>query len=247
MNTLNHIELFEKYLAGTLRGNEPSEFEKRLREDPDFAGDFSAFKMLVRGLQRHGLKQQLTGYEAEIRKEERGKLKIFTTTRILRIAALFLFVAGTSTFLYENFKTSVSNPSRLYTEYFTPYRNLAGVRGNEEHLYARGMAAYSVGNYAEALNYLKKVTKEDSVYKDALLYSGICQLALRNSKEAIEVFKKLQDRDEVYSQQVNWYVALAFLQSERPKEAKNYLQKIKFGDFKYDESRELLNKINDLK
>lgn len=244
MNTLNQIELFEKYLAGELQENEPSLFEERLRHDPEFAGDFSAFKMLVKGLKRYGLRQQLSAHEAEIRKEEKGKFRIFTTTRILRIAAVFLVAAGISTFLYENLQTSSSTPHQLYTEYFSPYQNLAGVRGNDEHFYSQGMAAYSAGNYGDALMYLKKVSKEDSVYKDALLYSGICQLVLKNSNDAIRMFEKLEKNDEVYSQQVNWYVALAYLQSDRPKEAKNKLLKIKRGDFKYQESQELLKKLN---
>ena len=59
---LEHIDLIDKYLSGTLSAVEKDKVEELLRNDADFAKELQVYKQLYRGIKQNGktaLKQPL--------------------------------------------------------------------------------------------------------------------------------------------------------------------------------------------
>ena len=101
----DNIELFDRYIDSKLEGKELQEFESRLKNDREFAGDFRAYLLIIDGVRKEAAEEDLEfGHairsltEAEvcraIGREDHRKRRFAWTPRLRSRLALAATVAA---------------------------------------------------------------------------------------------------------------------------------------------------------
>jgi len=248
---MNHFKLIDKFFSDTLSDKESALFNKLLQEDPEFKEEFKFQKDLKKALQqnkRETLKATLQGFEKDLKK----KKSIFTI-RTWLAAATVIILLGIGSLIYN--LNSSDDPKKLYAEYFEPYRNIVHPveRGeNDGSIESKAFQAYENGDFYKAINLfnsIETIEEENNDYID--FYKAISFMALNKSKEAIEILlpiaTEVEKGDYDLSQKANWYLALAYLNSNEIEKAKSQLYMISHDEaftFKKDEATEILKKTD---
>lgn len=125
------------------------------------------------------------------------------------VAAGILFLLALSWYLFRD--RPPNKYEELFAAYFEPYPSMVTRRGGETDLRNRAYTAYSDGKYRQALPLLEQVWEErqDTL---SLFYLGIAQIADGETNEGIQNLKVFNELYKVFNQQVNWHIALGYLQ-----------------------------------
>jgi tetratricopeptide (TPR) repeat protein len=216
-------------------------FESRIKSDPDFAAEVSAWAAIYAGIQEKGdadLNAELTMLGRQLLQEQSGAPEMTASVNrdavarrfaiprwVYAAAALFLLlmVAWPVYQRLNNPENTYASAETLYNEHFRQ-PGATTVRGGGT---APWRAAYEQKRYAEAITELTKeiANTPGQPHSEAYLYLGLAQLGAGQAKEAIEAFRQVGS-DSTYADDAQWYQALAYLKLGDIDNAKKLLQAI---------------------
>ena len=239
--------LIEQYLGGELTGEALKEFEQKLRDEPEWQRDVDLHRELGDFLgDKKGL--ELRAALKEVGSKPRSGKQRTLLIRYIPIAATFALLI-TVTILLLN-KSETLDPQQLFAQNFTPYEMVLNPRSvainPKEELRNSAINAYESANYREAIVLFNQLETSNSLGMAPVFYKGICYLALGDTRQAIDVFEELlKSGNSLFTEQTNWYLGLAYLQSNEKAKALSQFQSIsQSGGYKADAARKILDKLN---
>jgi hypothetical protein len=246
------LELIENYLLGDLSAAENEKVEKRMEEDKEFAEEVEFMRNTMQASRLEGRKElrnklnetehkHAADIEARARKEmnqEPGGEKIVQLRRRRWLYAAATVAAAAIGFYFGIILPSNQGP-KMYNEYFKPYPNkvIPSTRGEEVpeqfahysqeeyNLVVRGMKYYERKNYKKAAELFEKHVPQKEENAALVLYKGISQLEAEKEEKALQSFRYILNLGESDIQdQSQWYLALAFLKTNKTESAFEILQ-----------------------
>jgi TolA-binding protein len=208
----NHIDLIEKYLDGSLNDHEQLEFERLLKQSPDFRGQLKDAQHTIASLKNSfdlKVKEELKGmyYETlrveEVRHKHRYYYAAAATVLILVAAAVGTYV-----------KIKGSSSEDLFHAYYQAYPVGPYTRGNNGDQRDQAVKFYEDNDFANALPIFIAERERESNNSLTSLYIGNCYLNLGMYSEATDAFASgLKSPDPIIAQTCKWYLALSHLAS----------------------------------
>lgn len=240
MQEETHRALIDKYLTDSLTESEKESFT-RLLQDPEFKEAVLHEKHVISAIKAHEkakLKAHLKSISANVPISESQNTNFIK--RLWMAAASVLIIAFVGYFFY----TSNQPISNQFDEFYELYPAVTIQRGEGDEV-NKALQLYSEEKYQEAANELVSLASQDQ--PTYYLYLGNCYLQLEQSQNAIAAFETLIEvsNDSILTQHSQWYLALAYLQSNEPEPLKALLHKIIDQQGMYTElASKLLNKID---
>jgi len=143
------------------------------------------------------------------------------------------------------FKNSFANPDLYYT-YKNNWEELPSLtlRGENSNL-SEVESLFKDGKFTQALVILNNLPNEKASDPQILLYNGVLNLELNNTQKAIENFQLLQKSDSIDAFKAHWYLALAYIKSDKKESALSELKTLleKSKTFKNKEAKELIQEL----
>ena len=221
----NNIDLFDLYTNDGLSKEEKITFESRLKEDSEFSADFERYRNGIIFLESHGVREEL---KQIIELEKTKRTWVYSSVAAASIIVILYF----SIFINNN-----PSSQEVFYEYFEPYPNLVATRSANASPLVTGLSAYGSGDYKKAIEEFRN--QSNSRNDTILFYFGLSYLAIDQPDSAISKFD-LVFPHSTFKQQINWYTALALLNTGKVQEAISILKEIKSGDFKFREATTIL-------
>lgn len=213
---IKDIELIEDWRKGTLSDQELTAFEERYARDEDFrrkAEDYSRIMSEIRLYGQQGFMDKLRQWDTEIAGEK--KPKVIPLRRYLSIAAAILVILIPVGYLLLS-DMFPADHQELYTSYFHPYDDVISERSGDSGLLEKGLSAYNLGNYNQAVTWLGGYLEENPGQYDAATYLAISHLALGETDKASAILSDVSKNSSGLFREVSeWYLALAYLKSEQ--------------------------------
>lgn len=241
--TINE-KLIEKYFSKNLSEAERIEFNKIYETDADFKQEVDFLKNVQAVSETEDqthFKNQLGNYETEI-SPKKVSSKSNWLKPIAAIAGIMIVAFGLTLLMSKD----LANKD-LFSTYFEPSKNVSApiVRSeNEEHLVNQAFIVYGEADYQDAIPLFQKAF-EKTENSELLFYEGNALLAENNATEAIEIFKRHLSYADVLTNRTHWYLALAYLKSDKLEKAKQELEVVIASEetFKKNEAKSLLKKL----
>ena len=236
--------LIERYLSGALTAPERRAFEQRLATEPALARALRLHRELAATLGdpgAHALRDVLQQTDATWTAPRAGGGLRVVVYRSLAAAAAVLLLLTAVWWLWP----APDGPA-LYAAYYTPFELPVAERsaGTTAPLLQRADAAYRAADYEEALQLLTQLT--ETVPDNTLYRFYLAQAALRTPRTEVavaELERLLDTPDHLFVQQSRWYLALAYLKTERREAARETLRAIEPGAYRYREAQQLLRRL----
>ncbi len=233
------IASIEQYLMGRTNAEQRLAFESKLAADSSWVFKVNEVKLLIAGIEKATLKEQLEGYHANIKKNQLSKSggRIILWQRKWLVAASIALLAAISVWL---FISKESKHEKLYATYYKPDPGLMSAMGlGDNYLFNKAMLDYKTGNYKKAINDWGKL-KTSVPSNDTLDYFlGAAQQADGNNAAAIALLQSTAaDETKPFYKDACWYTGLALLKQGNINEAIPYLEKSG-----RPESSELISKL----
>lgn len=200
-------------------------------------------KTIIQGVKGAALKESLQ----QVHKREFGKSKkvryLWAGSIAASISLFFLFMLS---------RADPITPSSLYVENYEPYPNIYSFRGEghqEDYLQA-ALNYYAKPDFYQAVLLFDSAEMRQKlrpIDKDYLrFYKGLSYMGLEKYEKAISIFDSIQDHSK-FENETRWYKGLCHLKLENIELMSSELIHLKSGDFKYEESRELLERLSSFK
>lgn len=214
-------ELIDSYLLGRLDNAQLESFNVRLKTDPEFLKMLEAQKAVARGVEEHNLRKSLDDYHAEIVEEPEKK---WLTPGLLALSASILLLIGVST--WAIFFTG-NSAQKVFAENFTPDPGLPTKMGTaSQYEFYYGMVSYKRKEYAEAISRWEPLYAAHPKNDTLVYFLGLANLANGNARQAENYLKLANEKTEsAFSDDIHYYLALAYLKENKIKEAKEILSK----------------------
>ena len=251
---LNEQDIFqlEDLWHGQLQGSEKMALEKRLAEDSAFYEAAQAWKKLsqegfkptkAESKALNSIKGRLSNYEASpvIDNQKSSKERsIGQQPRIRRMIYFSLAAAIMLLLLWLSPLNTWLQPVSPYQQYFAHLsRDNANLGANIQS----AAEAYDSKQYGIAYPGLLAAVSENG---DSLnyLYAGVAALGSKQAEAATVIFESLLNQPNwaLYQNDIQWYLALAYLEQNRIKEARTLLQVISQEQGEYSENAALILK-----
>ena len=213
---LKHIEEIESYCEGHLSDDAKLDFEKRLESSVELRNELDLYLKVRNGLKdlnkEKRLKEELKNADQELDKRTGFNYWV----KPLSIAAA---LAGIILMLWYVYPRR-SNSQLLAQKYYVQDPGLpVFMSANSNIQLDRAMQLYQDKNYAEAINLLSGLRKNDTTE----YYIGLCDFNLR--KDAIQDFDAVyKDKQSVYSDKAGYYEALALLDENKITQARTLIE-----------------------
>lgn len=164
-----------------------------------------------------------------------------------RIAATILVLIGLGGYFFLWNQSPSSE--ELYSEYFSPHRNIVLPIVREQvdaSKKSKAFASYEQGAYQKAIEEFNQLTVLDSIHPITVsFYKANAYLQLDNTEKARDLFLHIQQsRNTKWKEESLWYLALTYLKMGNPQKAKQYLLELKDKSqkgFKKQETLDLLD------
>ncbi len=225
---MDNLEYIDNYFRKESLPGQRQEFDKRILEDPGFAGDVAFY------ISTHHVVQNERNAETKNRFREiydRDGAGV-TTGRVRPLRAYIAaaaITAGIVLGLYLFVKPGPS-PRQMADQYIQQQLKTLGIRMNsEENSLQAGLRLYNEGKFPEALQQFESVIKADTSNFDAKKYTGIVYLRLKQYDKAVTYFTQLQKYTSFYANPATLYTALTLMERNQPgdvEKAKLLLQQV---------------------
>jgi len=220
-----HIELFESYLTNVLDKKGITEFENRLKTDPDFANQFDSYRVSIRLIEYEGVKLEMAAIIGANKSTGINYWKY-------AVAACLLLAIGVAVWLVPK-----QNKDPFY-DFFEPYPNVLAMRS--ENTTIPGMESYSDKQWEESIDQLKNLTpRTDTI----LFYLSMAQLNNGDYSNALLNLETV-DPNSLFFPQVLWYKALAYIKVEQADSSLALLRQITPQTYKYKEAEQLIELLD---
>lgn len=146
------------------------------------------------------------------------------------VLLLLVIIAGMAAAIWYAQYQKNQETQTLYLRYFAPPANVylaQPPRTGEELAFpqrTRAMSYYDEGRYAAALPLFESYLIRQPSDATTRFYFGIAQLALHQTQQAIETLSTAAEQLPDRQTEINWYLALAFLQNGDVVTAKKILR-----------------------
>ncbi len=254
-SSLQH-QLIDDYLLGNLSGNDLDAFEKRMKEDKEFAAEVYLHRMIVKGIRDQeeiGVRDIMNKADNEM---DPPVIRWFSRYMYYSYAAVVLAFIALGIYLLFFFQPQ---SKELFTEYFVPYDNdfIAMARGQEipealahfnDEEYGQILTAmnfYDKEEYSKTIKILENISLDNNKDPELIFYLAISQLENGQTSEAIENLKLLSgSSDHPYQDEATWYLALAYLNAGDKQRSKQLLNKISRSNTPFaQQAKELLREL----
>lgn len=205
--------LIDKYLQGTLSGEEQERFQTLMQEET-FAEEVHFRSMIGIASQQEGreqLKSLFQQADAELDEEASAPIVPMRSGRqsYLRWGSLAAVVLALLVFFLW---PSSSSDADLFNKHYQAFPNLiapADRSGAEKELLAQALQAYDREAYVEALRLFEQLPERN---QNERLYLALSLLQTKRIAEAIPLLESIsKDPEARYQEAAQWYLALAFL------------------------------------
>jgi len=247
-----------QYLTDVLSSSEKTQFEKELSTNSNLEEELSFSKDLQLVLQNKELLavnkemnsvmasqsiepdfSALEAMEKSITTVNKGNSTIWLWSGLLIIGIVVL-----SIFTYQNQWESTNNYSQYIEPHLHPFENILHIDGVTDELFQKGIAAYEVANYEQAITYLTQHQK-DNFDGNVQFYLGLSQLFNNNLKEAVGTLERTVDNTVPPVQDAaQWYLALTYIRNNQIPAAKLVLENIQANLIYGEKASALLKKLN---
>lgn len=234
-------EQIEKYWDGLLQDAALKDFEKKMREDSDFAEEVNLYKEIENSI-AHRISHQKE--EAELRttlnKIQKAQKPPKTSKVIPLLGYKKWLVAASIAVLVGLF--FFQNKAPVYSDYASHEPMEITVRGNSNTL-EMVQKLFNEKNYLLANTHLSRVAEYYRDNAEVQLYYGITFLETDQYEMAKMTFEKVAKGDTLFKHKAIWYLALNALKQNDLESCKNYLQQIPEEAAIYDTANSLLKKL----
>jgi TolA-binding protein len=210
------------YLDGLMNDHERTEFENRLRQDPQLQQQLQDIKVAVEAVRQFGARDKVGSLHREMMKElqpEKNKARVINIRKTIRYttavaASILLILAGVQTFSYFN-----NTPDRLYNTAFVDY-TLSSERGVSQNA-SEIEVEYKKGAYDRIV---ANRNRPGLTARDSFL-TAISFLKTGDEGEAIHWLQAVHHYGPNY-QDAQFYLSLAYLKNRNYKNALHLMTKI---------------------
>ncbi len=223
-------QLFDKieaYLARTLPLEEREAFEKEMDENPELQLEVEKHRELhavFADEDTMAFKQQLIEISRSIREEEAAAASTFkTTSRFLKIAASIALIIGIGSAIWYTYTIQDQN-NDLYAAYYSRYPVEDVTRGDKDNVLKNILKDYASGAYKNVIDSLENSNLKESNQR-LKIYLGNSYLQTENPKDAITQFASITPSSRYY-EIAQWYLSLAHLKKNQPKQSIKTLKNI---------------------
>ena len=220
----SHTDLLIQYLDGELEGEALQSIKNRIAAEPVLLEELENLRIAREAVSIYGLRKQIQGIHPDMMRELKEKTKPAVTRMIfqysIRIAAVLIIMFGISA-LYQYY---TSSPEKLFSEKYQAFELRETRSAQTNHL----EELYKAGN-------MDSVTARFSSLKNPLpedyFLAGNAYLNSQQPAKAIETFINLQQLNKtsnqhMFEEDVEFYLALAYLDYGQPALALPILEKI---------------------
>jgi tetratricopeptide (TPR) repeat protein len=251
MDEQTKYERIESYLAGTMVPAERLQFEQELTADSSLADELELHRQLqgsLRGEKIHEFRAVLQAVDKQWQKPA-GKPNRSQRLRLLFRPALAVAAAVALLLIAWQLFSPNGRPDaseQLFAAYFEPYQMVLNQRSAAElperaGLLNTAIKQYAEGQFADAAIAFRQLEQSEPGNIAFQFYQALALLASGQADEAIPILENVLARSgHLFSEQCRWYLALAHLKRGQEAEAKQLLDSIGPGQFRYAQSRELL-------
>ena len=227
---------FDDYLLGRMGPEARDSFERELKTNQFLAMAFQDYQNTIFMIKRDAFMADALSITAE---EKQATKKAQRTTYLINRQSLIAIAASVAVLVVAAYVLVwFDAPETMTFELlYKPYPNVMQQRNKAKNRMEEAFVHYSMGEFAEALSDFRQVTHSSDT---VAFYSGICLLSLGDNDEAIILLESIYGNSETFGEQINWYLALAYYRRGDFKMTVIYLKKIQSGEYKYEESNQLL-------
>jgi tetratricopeptide (TPR) repeat protein len=210
--TTNDLEQIESYFNQTLSEKDNHAFEKRL-QDVTFRRavyEYQATTALLNTIRERERKAFLKEIDATMPPFEVPVRRLNTTWWAMAATGLVLLSIGI--WLLKNTDTNGVKLKSISAQEFDIYPVVGITRGEDVTIKDQALQAYSEKKFKKAIPLLQKAF---DLEKDSFLlfYQGIAAIGNGQCKEATPLLEQLQSATFISRQSVNWYLALAAIET----------------------------------
>lgn len=238
--TQDDLEIIEKYLAGDMPADARKNFEQTLDDDPLLQQKLQHVKELQTGIQEVILQERLEAFHKNLQygiPVKSARVISFKRLAVAASVACLVLLAGWLLFLNPN------KNEKLFATYYKPDPGLiTAMSTSADYIFDKGMVAYKIANYEEAISLWKSVEQEKQ--SDTVQYFlGSAYMAKKDDDKALTYLNKVAANNQsAFNKDANWFVGLLYLKSGDQTEAKKYIEKSE-----HRKKQELLNALNNAK
>lgn len=221
------VELLEDFWAGNLSESDRLALEKRLQTEPDFSSEADKLNLVREGLKVMKHREM----KAQLQELEKN-LPPISVPRPFEFKRVWYYATGVAATLliglgvwYLGVREVRPKMSPLLAAYFEPYPAIGITKGtSDENLKTNALRTYAVNDFKKAIPLLQRAFE---VEKDSMLlfYEGIAYMGNGESLKAIPLFEKMQSSLSLPYESIDWYLALAYAETNQKEKALILLQK----------------------
>ncbi|GJM35006.1 MAG: hypothetical protein DHS20C18_40070 [Saprospiraceae bacterium] len=156
---------------------------------------------------------------------------------------LFLFLAASAYLYFQH-----TQQDRWFVDFFEPApSSYLTLRSGSETMpdgLKTAMSFYKNEQYINSLPHFDQYLAKQNGDFEAMFYAGIANLGAENYSSAIDYLQRVSINDSDRYEAASWYLALAYLKTNQPKEAKGILKGLINAAQYANEAKALLAKLN---
>jgi len=176
---------------------------------------------------------------------DKPKMALLRRIIIMGIAASFIALLG---FIAYNNIYAPDHLDKLYVQNFKPADNFTStVRGENSianPLLEKAEKAYNEQDYSNAIIYYKQLLNKDPNQDKYILFLGVSYLADEQPEQTIRLFNNSPYKNSTYAEDINWYLALAYIKKGNTQTAAILLQNLaKTSDYYKAQATALYKKL----
>lgn len=221
----NDYILIDRYLQGELSNEEVRSFKQRLKDDEEFAGEYSLRKgmdiFLEKERNQPNLESSLERLGDEFFEEEKKK----TTFSIYR-NRIFIGLAAAAAIALALIIWNPFEATSLYDQYAIHQPISLTEKSTTAAIGTKAEKEFNTKNYKEAYKSLSTYIEQKPDDQKAKLALGISALELDKLEEASSTFSAIQNSNSALKEYGTWYLALTYLKKGDNEKAKSLLTKI---------------------
>lgn len=244
----------DEYVLHRLSLNKKITLECEIEENKQLFNEIEKRKKVIEGIRQIGRESLLELFESwdndinagTIQKttDKRKRSKEFSLHPVISYAIVIVIIGIVVTFSKNYNPTKNFTTEKAFAFYFEPMstKMIFPEKDNPEFTQQRkaALAKYEMGDYESAIIDMNEylLNKAD----DAIIhmFSGIAYLAMGQNETSIQRLKYAGNRDNNLLPYTNWFIALAYLNTEQMDDSREYLQRVaELGGFYSGKAREL--------
>jgi FimV-like protein len=247
---MDSLEYIDSYFKGEISPEEAGQFDKKILDDPEFAGEVAFYLNAFVAGKEQLLKERKERFR-ELYQEGIGSSSQPAVIRKLvfrktwpRLAAAAL-LAGIVIGLFMFFRPA--SQQQLAEQYIKDKLQTMSVTMGKMDSVQYGISLYNEGKYEQALQVFEKIILSDPNNSTAIQKAGIISLRLQDYNKALGYFKKLETFTTLHSNPAVFYEALTLMRRGRSgdaEKANQLLEQVVENDQEMkQEAQEFLKKL----